>query len=98
MELMVGGSTGGGGDCIGDRRNRNRCLRAKAAIAGSVKFPVHTAFAARAAVTAVAAWWWWEWRLMRGSKTVFTSRNGFMGGTRCHQKKFHGNCFLPTTT
>ena len=53
---MVGGSTGGDGDCVGDCHHRNRCLRAKAAIAGSVKLPAHTAFAARAAVTAVAAW------------------------------------------
>ena len=30
---------------------RNRCLRVKAAFAGSAKFPANTAFAARAAIT-----------------------------------------------
>ena len=93
MELMVGGSTGGGGDCIGDRLNRNCCLRAKAAIAGSVEFLAHTAFAVRAAITAVAAWWWWEWRLMRGSKTLLTARNGLMGGTIATRRRFMETAF-----
>ena len=57
VEWMVGGSAGGDGYV-----HRNRWLRVKAAIAGSVKFPANTAFVARAAITAAAAvWWWLEW-------------------------------------
>ena len=40
---MISGD--GGGGCV----HRNRCLRVKAAFAGSVKFPANEAFAARAA-------------------------------------------------
>ena len=106
MESMMGGSPGGDGDCVGDCLHHNRCLRGKAAIAGSVKFPAYTAFAARAAIAAVAAWlvavaawWWWEWwewwewRLMRGSKTLFTTSNGYMGGTVATRRRFMGAAF-----
>ena len=64
----MGGSAGGGGDGGGGCGHRNRCLRAKAAIAGRVKSPANKSFAARATITAAAVcWWeWWEWRLMGG--------------------------------
>ena len=61
MESLVGGFAGGdgygGGGCV----NRNRCLRVKAAFAGSVKFLANEAFAARAAIPAAAVWLWREW-------------------------------------
>ena len=53
---MVGGSAGGDGDCVGVCVHRNRCLRVKAAFAGSVKFPANEAFAARAAIPAAVVW------------------------------------------
>ena len=90
----MGGSTEGDGDCVDDCLHRNRYLRAKAAIAGRAKFPARTAFAARVAITAVAAWWWWEWRLMRGSETLPTTRNGFMGGTVATRRRFMGPVLL----
>ena len=48
----MGGFAGGGGDGGGGCAHRNRCLRVKAAFAGSVKFPANKAFAARAAIPA----------------------------------------------
>ena len=51
---MVGVSAGGGGDGGGGSVHCNRCLRVKAASAGSVKFPANEAFAARAAIPAAA--------------------------------------------
>ena len=62
MESLVGGFAGGDGDGGGGGcAHRNCCLRAKAAFAGSVKFPANEAFAARAAISAAVVWWWW-WR------------------------------------
>ena len=52
VESMEGGSAVGNGDGGGGCARRNRCLRVKAAFAGSVKFPANTAFAARAAIPA----------------------------------------------
>ena len=49
---MISGD--GGGGCV----HRNRCLRVKAAFAGSVKFLANEAFAPRAAI--VAAVWLWR--------------------------------------
>ena len=61
VESLVGGFAGGDGDGNAGCAHRNRCLRAKAALAGSVKFPANEAFAARAAITAAVVWVWWEW-------------------------------------
>ena len=54
---MVGGSAGGDGDGGGGCVHRNRCLRVKAAFAGSVNLPANTAFAARTAITAAVVGW-----------------------------------------
>ena len=54
MGGFAGGDGDGGSDCV----HRNRCLRVKAAFAGSVKFPANTAFAARAAIPAAVVWLW----------------------------------------
>ena len=65
VESLVGGFAGGDGDGGGGCAHRNRCLRAKAAFAGSDKFPANKAFAARAAIPVAVVWlWgeWWEWR------------------------------------
>ena len=50
MESSVGGFAGGDGDGGGGCAHRNRCLRVKAAFAGSDKFPANEPFAARAAI------------------------------------------------
>ena len=52
VESLVGGSAGGDGDGGGGCIHRNRCLRVKAAFAGSLKFPANKAFATRAAIMA----------------------------------------------
>ena len=61
MESLAGGFAGsdcdGGGGCA----HHNRCLRVKAAFAGSVKFPANVAFAARAAIPAAVVWLLGEW-------------------------------------
>ena len=57
----MGGFAGGDGDGGGGCDHRNRCLRVKAAFAGSVKFPANEAFAARAAIPAAVVWFWGEW-------------------------------------
>ena len=61
VESLVGGFAGGDGDGGGGCAHRNRCIRVKAAFAGSVKFPANEAFAARAAIPAAVVWLWWEW-------------------------------------
>ena len=61
MEALVGGFAGGDGDGGGGCAHCNRCLRAKAAFAGIVKFPVNAALAARAAIPAAVVWERWEW-------------------------------------
>ena len=58
MESLVGGFAGGDGDGGGGCAHHNRCLRAKAAFAGSDKFPANKAFAARAAIPAAVVWLW----------------------------------------
>ena len=58
VESLVGGFGGGDGDGGGGCAHRNRCLRAKAARAGSDKFPANKAFAARAAIPAAVVWLW----------------------------------------
>ena len=72
MQSMEGGSTIGDGDGGGHCAHLNRCLRLKAAFAGSVNFLANTAFTARAAIPACGAlvmvrlveWHWWWMRLM----------------------------------
>ena len=44
-----------GGDCGGHCVHHNRCLRVKAAFAGSAKSPANTGFATRVAITVAAA-------------------------------------------
>ena len=61
VESLVEGFAGGDGDGGGGGAHRNRCLRAKAALAGSVKFPANVAFAARAAIPAGLVWLLGEW-------------------------------------
>ena len=58
MESLAGGFAGGDGDGGGGCAHRNRCLRAKAAFAGSDKFLANEAFAARAAILAAVVWFW----------------------------------------
>ena len=58
VESWAGGFAGGDGDRGGGCAHRNRCLRAKAACAGSDKFPANIAFAARAAIPAAVVWLW----------------------------------------
>ena len=58
MESLVGGFAGGDGDGGGGCANRNHCLRAKAAFAGSDKFPANKAFATRAAILAAVVLLW----------------------------------------
>ena len=85
-----------GGDIGGGCTHRNRCLRVKAAFAGSAKLPANTAFAVRAAIMAVVWWWWdwwWDWRLVGGLKRLFTTRNGFTGGTDTTTKRLMGAAF-----
>ena len=53
---MVGGFAGGDGDGGGGCDHRNRCLRVKAAFAGSVKFPANEAFSARVVIPAAVVW------------------------------------------
>ena len=52
----MGGFAGGDGDGGGGCAHRNRCLRANAAFAGSVKFPANKAIAARAAIPPAVVW------------------------------------------
>ena len=61
VESLVGGFAGGDGDGGGGCAHRNRCIRAKAAFAGSDEFPANKAFAARAAIPAAVVWLWWLW-------------------------------------
>ena len=58
MESLVRGFGRGDGDVGGGCAHRNRCPRAKAAIAGSDKYPANKAFAARAAITVAVVWLW----------------------------------------
>ena len=53
---VIGYGNGGGSSV-----HHKRCLRVKAAFTGSVRFPLNTAFAARAAIPAALLWLWWEW-------------------------------------
>ena len=58
LESLVRGFAAGDGDGGGGCAHRNRCLRAKAAFAGSDKFPANIAFAARAAIPAAVVLLW----------------------------------------
>ena len=58
MVESLGGFAGGHGDGGGGCAHRNRCLRVKAAFAGSVKFPANEAYAARAAILAAVMLLW----------------------------------------
>ena len=53
---MLGGFAGGDGDGDGGCAHHNRCLRVKAALAGSDKFQENKAFAARAAIPVAVVW------------------------------------------
>ena len=65
----------------GSYAHRNRCLRVKAAFAGSVKFPAKKAFAARAAIPAAVVWLWGGWFGCGGSGGSGGSRgSGGSGG------------------
>ena len=58
MESGAGGFAGGYGDGGGGCAHRSRYLRAKAACAGSDKFPANKAFATKAAIPAAVVWLW----------------------------------------
>ena len=69
----MGGFAGGDGDGGGGCDQRNRCLRVKAAFAGSVKFTANEVFAVRGAIPAAVVWLWgeyWEWWWRRNKEKL----------------------------
>ena len=66
----MGGFAGGDGDGGGGCDHRNRCLRVKAAFAGSVKFPANEAFSARVVIPAAVVWLWGGGGMVRVAMVV----------------------------